>query len=78
MISRIVKEIESYTIEVCTYSADISATGKPLTMYEVYNDNGDMLEAFDSLQEAIDYVNNQIAWNRMIAMLPQHEAIARY
>ena len=47
-------------------------------MYEVYNDNGDMLEAFDSLQEAIDYVNNQIAWDRMIAMLPQHEAIARY
>lgn len=78
MISRIVKEIESYTIEVCTYSADISATGKPLTMYEVYNDNGDMLEAFDSLQEAIDYVNNQITWDRMIAMLPQHEAIARY
>lgn len=78
MISRIVKEIESYTIEVCTYSADISATGKPLTMYEVYNDNGDMLDAFDSLQEAIDYVNNQIAWNRMIATLPQHEAIARY
>lgn len=78
MISRIVKEIESYAIEVCTYSADISATGKPLTMYEVYNDNGDMLEAFDSLQEAIDYVNNQIAWDRMIAMLPQHEAIARY
>lgn len=70
MISRIVKEIESYTIEVCTYSADISATGKPLTMYEVYNDNGDMLEAFDSLQEAIDYVNNQIAWDRMIVMLP--------
>lgn len=78
MISRIVKEIESYTIEVCTYSADISATGKPLTMYEVYNDNGDMLDAFDSLQEAIDYVNNQIAWDRMIATLPQHEAIARY
>lgn len=78
MISRIAKEIESYTIEVCTYSADISATGKPLTMYEVYNDNGDMLDAFDSLQEGIDYVNNQIAWDRMIATLPQHEAIARY
>lgn len=78
MISRIVKEIEGYTIEVCTYGADISATGKPLTMNEVYNDNGDMLEAFDSLQEAIDYVNNQIAWDRMIATLPQHEAIARY
>lgn len=78
MISRIVKEIEGYTVETCTYSADVSATGKPLTMYEVYNDNGDMLEAFDSLQEAIDYVNNQIAWDRMIATLPQHEAIARY
>lgn len=76
--SRIIKEIEGYTVEACTYSADVSATGKPLTMYEVYNDNGDMLEAFDCLQEAIDYVNNQIAWDRMIATLPQHEAIARY
>lgn len=74
----VVKTYRNYTIERYTYSADISATGKPLTMYEVYNDNGDMLEAFDSLQEAIDYVNNQIAWDRMIAMLPQHEAIARY
>lgn len=78
MISRIVKEIESYTIEVCTYSADISATGKPLTMYEVYNDNGDMLEAFDDLQEAVDYINNQMVWDRMISILPPHEAIARY
>lgn len=78
MISRIVKEIEGYTVETCTYSADVSATGKPLTMYEVYNDNGDMLEAFDSLQEAIDYVENQIAWDRMVATLPQHETIARY
>lgn len=78
MISRIVKEIEGYTIEVCTYGADISATGKPLTMYEVYNKNADLLEAFDNLQEAIDYVENQIAWDRMIATLPQHEAIARY
>lgn len=78
MISKIAKEIDSYTVEVCTYSADVSATGKELTMYEVYNDNGDMLEAFDSLQEAIDYVNNQIAWDCMIAMLPQHKAIARY
>lgn len=79
MISpRIIKEIEGYTVEACTYSADVSATGKPLTMYEVYNDNGDMLEAFDCLQEAIDYVNNQIVWDRMIATLPQHEAIARY
>lgn len=74
----VVKTYRNYSIERYTYSADISATGKPLTMYEVYNDNGDMLEAFDSLQEAIDYVNNQIAWDRMIAMLPQHEAIARY
>lgn len=76
--TRIVKEVDGYTVEACTYSPDISATGEALTMYEVYNDNGDMLEAFDSLQEAIDYVNNQIAWDRMIAMLPQHEAIARY
>ena len=78
MISRIVKEIEGYTVETCTYSADVSATGKPLIMYEIYNKNADLLEAFDNLQEAIDYVENQIAWDRMIAMLPQHEAIARY
>lgn len=78
MISKIVKEIEGYTVEACTYSADVSATGKPLIMYEVYNKNTDLLEAFDNLQEAIDYIENQIAWDRMIAMLPQHEAIARY
>lgn len=68
----------SYTISRYTYSADVSATGKELTMYEVYNDNADMLEAFDSLQEAIDFIDNQTAWDRMIAALPPHEAIARY
>lgn len=78
MISRIVKEIEGYTVETCTYSADVSATGKLLTMYEIYNKNADLLEAFDNLQEAIDYVENQIAWDRMVATLPQHETIARY
>lgn len=79
MISaRTIKEVEGYTVEAYTYSADVSATGKLLTMYEVYNNNADMLEAFDSLQEAMDFVENQIAWDRIIAMLPQHEAIARY
>lgn len=79
MISaRTVKEVESYTVDVYTYSADVSATGEELTMYEVYNDNGDMLETFEELEEAIDYVDNQIAWDRMIATLPPHEAIARY
>lgn len=57
MISRIVKEIEGYTVETCTYSADVSATGKPLIMYEIYNKNADLLEAFDNLQEAIDYIH---------------------
>lgn len=79
MISaRTIKEVEGYTVEAYTYSVDVSATGKLLTMYEVYNNNADMLEAFDSLQEAMDFVENQIAWDRIIAMLPQHEAIARY
>lgn len=68
----------SHTIDCYTYSADVSATGKGLTMYEVYNDNADMLEAFDSLQEAIDFIDNQTAWDRMLAALPPHEAIARY
>lgn len=71
MISaRTIKEVEGYTVEAYTYSVDVSAT--------VYNNNADMLEAFDSLQEAMDFVENQIAWDRIIAMLPQHEAIARY
>lgn len=73
-----VKEIEGYTVTAYTYSADVSATGEELTTYEVYNNNADMLDAFDSLQEAIDYVDNQIAWDHMIAILPPHEAIARY
>ena len=76
--TRIIKEAEGYTVEACTYSPDISATGKLLTMYEVYNDNANMLEAFESLQEAISYVDNQMVWDRMIAILPPHEAIARY
>lgn len=78
MIARIIKKIEGYTVEAYTYSPDISATGEELTMYEVYNSNGDMLEAFDTLEEAVDYVNNQIVWDRMIITLPPHEAIARY
>ena len=73
-----IKTISNYTIDLYTYSPDISATGEKLTTYEVYNDNGDMLGAFDSLQEAVDYVNNQIAWDRMIATLPPHKAITRY
>lgn len=76
--TRIVKEVDGYTVEACTYSPDISATGEALTIYEVYNDNADMLEAFDSLQEAVDYINNQMVWDRLIAILPPHEAIARY
>lgn len=76
--ARTIKEVEGYTVEAYTYSADVSATGKPLIMYEIYNKNADLLEAFDNLQEAIDYVENQIAWDRMVATLPQHETIARY
>lgn len=76
--TRIVKEIEGYTVEACTYSADISATGKLMTTYEVYNDKSDMLEAFEELQEAIDFIKNQTAWDQIIATLPPHEAIARY
>ena len=34
-----VKTYHNYTIEQYTYSADVSATGKPLTMYEVYDND---------------------------------------
>ena len=38
----------SYTISRYTYSADVSATGKELTMYEVYDNSvNDLIEALD-------------------------------
>ena len=68
----------NYYIDKYIYSADISDTGEEFTAYEVYTNDGNLLEAFDELEEAIDYVNNQIAWDRLIATLPPHEAIERY
>ena len=50
----VVKTYRNYTIERYTYSADVSATGKPLTMYEVYNnDIHDFINAYTALWEAI-------------------------
>ena len=49
-----VKTYRNYSIDRYTYSADVSATGKPLTMYEVYN-NGthEFINAYPALWEAI-------------------------
>ena len=53
----------SYTISRYTYSADVSATGKELTMYEVYDNSvNDLIEAFDTLDEAIEHTENEIMW----------------
>lgn len=76
MISaRTVKEAEGYTVDAYTYSPDISATGEELTMYEVYNNNGDMLEAFEELEEAVNFMKNQIVWEKLINSLPLHPQI---
>lgn len=49
-----VKTYRNYTIEQYIYSADVSATGKPLTMYEIYNnDTHDFINAYHNLWEAV-------------------------
>lgn len=76
MISvRTVKEAEGFSVDAYIYSPDVSATGEKLTMYEVYNSNGDMLEAFEELEEAVDFMENQIAWEKLINSLPPHPKI---
>ena len=66
-----IKEYKGYTIERYTYAADISATEKPLILYEVYDGvTAELVEAFKTLEEAVDYIDNQAAWNELIAALP--------
>ena len=53
----------SHHIDRYTYRADVSATGKELTMYEVYdNCVHDLIEAFETLDEAIEHTENEIMW----------------
>lgn len=73
-----VKEIEGYTVTAYTYSADVSATGEELTTYEVTNEDLTVFEAFEELEEAIDFIENQIAWERLIYSLPPHPQIVAY
>ena len=57
----IVKTYHNYTIEQYTYSADVSATGKPLTMYEVYdNDTHELIAAYRNLWEAVYKVKQKL------------------
>ncbi len=76
--ARIVKDYPRYTIEKYTYSADFSATGQELTMYEVWSKDDELLGSFTTLDEAVDYVENQTAWNTLIDSLPPCDVIARY
>lgn len=76
MISaRIVKEAEGYIVEARTYSADVSATGKPLTMYEVTNADCSVFDTFCELEKAVEFMENQIAWKNLINSLPPHSQI---
>lgn len=53
----------SHHIDCYTYSADVSATGKELTMYEAYDNSvNDLIEAFETLDEAIEHTENEIMW----------------
>lgn len=76
MISaRIVKESNGYMIEQRTYSADVSATGKPLTMYEVTSKDCSVFDSFATLEKAVDFMENQIAWENMVDSFPKHSKI---
>lgn len=56
-----VKTYHNYTIEQYTYSADVSATGKPLTMYEVYdNDTHEFINAYHNLWETVYKVKQRL------------------
>lgn len=56
-----IKTYRNYTIERYTYSADVSATGKPLTMYEVYdNDTHEFINAYHNLWEAVYKVKQEL------------------
>ena len=56
-----VKTYHNYTIEQYTYSADVSATGKLLTMYEVYdNDTHEFINAYRNLWEAVYKVKHRL------------------
>lgn len=76
--AKIVKDYPHYTIEEYTYSADISATGEELTMYEVWSKDKELLGSFTTLEEAVDYIENQTAWDRLIDSLPPCDVIARH
>ena len=53
----------SHCIDRYTYSADVSATGQELTMYEVYDNSvHDLIESFETLDEAIEHTENEIMW----------------
>lgn len=79
IIANTVKSYTGYIICKCTYSADISATDEELTAYEVYDkNNGEMIEAFDELEEAMDFVEDQQIWDGIICVLPDLRHIERY
>lgn len=73
--AKTVLDYGSYTIDHYIYSADVSETGKELITYEVSNEDMTVFEAFDTLEEAVDFVENQIAWEKLVNSLPSHPQI---
>ena len=72
-----VKTYRNYSIDKYTYSADVSATGKPLTMYEVYdNDTHEFIAAYRNLWEAVYKVKQKLVIAGKIAnfFLPERGA----
>lgn len=74
-----VRDYPNYYIDKYIYSADVSATGEELTAYEVYSKViPDLIEAFDTLEEAIDYVENQQVWDAIVCRLPNTAHVELY
>ena len=68
IIAETILNYGSHTINRYTYSADISATGKELTIYEVYDNSvHDLIESFETLDEAIEHTENEIMWQWCMA-----------
>ena len=60
-------------------AAALRRNGEALNLYEVYDGvTAELVEAFKTLEEAVDYIDNQAAWNELIAALPVMDCIVKY
>lgn len=60
------RRIDKYAYFNCP--PDCANSGKDRITYEVYDNSvGDLIEAFDTLDEAIEYTENEIIWHWLMA-----------